>query len=104
MAGARGRPASSPTAPTCRQAGRVRSASRLVGSGCRVAARRGPHSSLGRAFRPAMVVARQSRAETARVVEVSTPEPRVPRQPYLRWLPLAALALFALLPPPSLTV
>jgi ketosteroid isomerase-like protein len=38
------------------------------------------------------------------VVEVTTPEPRVPRRPYLRWLPLVALGLFALLPPPSLTV
>jgi ketosteroid isomerase-like protein len=37
------------------------------------------------------------------VVEVSTPESKVPRRTYLRWLPLLALGLFALLPPPSLT-
>ena len=66
--------------------------------------RRGVDSSLGYAFRPSVVVAGASRADTAWVVEVSTPEPRVPRRPYLRWLPLVALGLFALLPPPSLTV
>ena len=38
------------------------------------------------------------------MVEGTTPESRVPRRPSLRWLPLVALGLFALLPPPSLTV
>ena len=37
------------------------------------------------------------------VVEVSTPASLDARRPYLRWLPLLALGLFALLPPPSLT-
>lgn len=37
------------------------------------------------------------------MVEASTPESQVPRRTYLRWLPLLALGLFALLPPPSLT-
>jgi hypothetical protein len=37
------------------------------------------------------------------VVEASTPQSPVVRRPMIRWLPLAALALFILLPPPALT-
>ena len=37
------------------------------------------------------------------MAEATRPESRDARRPYLRWLPLLALGLFALLPPPSLT-
>jgi ketosteroid isomerase-like protein len=41
--------------------------------------------------------------ETEIVMEVTTPESPGARRTYLRWIPLLALGLFALLPPPSLT-